>query len=74
MRSEQDMFDLIVNAAREDGRIRAVYMNRSRTNPSAPRDIFQDYDIVYVVRETRFLLHVQRLPKDTSAIYESIVF
>lgn len=25
MRSEQDMFDLIVNAAREDGRIRAVY-------------------------------------------------
>ncbi len=74
MRSEQEMFDLILNTAREDKRIRAVYMNRSRTNPSAPRDIFQDYDIVYVVRETRFLLHVQRLPKDTSAIYESIVF
>lgn len=74
MRSEQEMFDLILNTAREDKRIRAVYMNGSRTNPSAPRDIFQDYDIVYVVRETRFLLHVQRLPKDTSAIYESIVF
>lgn len=74
MRSEQEMFDLILNTAREDKRIRAVYMNGSRTNPNAPKDIFQDYDIVYVVRETRFLLHVQRLPKDTSAIYESIVF
>ena len=74
MRSEQEMFDLILNTAREDKRIRAVYMNGSRTNPNAPKDIFQDYDIVYVVRDTRFLLHVQRLPKDTSAIYESIVF
>lgn len=27
-------------------------MNGSRTNPNAPKDLFQDYDIVYVVRET----------------------
>lgn len=53
MRSEQEMFDLILNTAREDKRIRAVYMNGSRTNPNAPKDIFQDYDIVYVVRDTR---------------------
>lgn len=53
MRSEQEMFDLILNTAREDERIRAVYMNGSRTNPNAPKDIFQDYDIVYVVRDTR---------------------
>ena len=40
MRSEQEMFDLILQTAREDDRIRAVIMNGSRANPSAPRDIF----------------------------------
>lgn len=52
MRSEQEMFDLILNVAKNDSRIRAVYMNGSRTNSNAPKDIFQDYDIVYVVDET----------------------
>lgn len=51
MRSEQEMFDLILGAAREDDRIRAVIMNGSRANPNAQRDLFQDYDIVYVVTE-----------------------
>ncbi|MGM7637165.1 aminoglycoside 6-adenylyltransferase [Bacillus sp. Hm123] len=52
MRSEKEMLDLIVGIAQKDERIRAVYMNGSRTNPNAPKDIFQDYDIVYVVTET----------------------
>ncbi|EEM08137.1 aminoglycoside adenylyltransferase [Bacillus pseudomycoides] len=52
MRNEQEMMDLIINIAKEDGRIRAVYMNGSRTNPNVPKDIFQDYDVVYVVTET----------------------
>lgn len=53
MRTEQEMFDLILREARENESIRAVYMNGSRTNPNAVKDILQDYDIVYVVRETR---------------------
>jgi aminoglycoside 6-adenylyltransferase len=52
MRNEQEMMDLIINTAIEDERIRAVYMNGSRTNLNVPKDIFQDYDIVYVVTET----------------------
>ncbi|MEH7382130.1 aminoglycoside 6-adenylyltransferase [Bacillus sp. JJ1533] len=52
MRSDQEMMDLILNIASIDERIRAVYMNGSRTNPNVPKDIFQDYDIVYVVTET----------------------
>lgn len=52
MRTEQEMYDLILKVAREDERIRAVYLDGSRTNPNAPKDIFQDYDVVYVVRET----------------------
>ncbi|TFB22061.1 aminoglycoside 6-adenylyltransferase [Filobacillus milosensis] len=51
MRNEQEMFDLILNVAKEDERVRAVYMNGSRTNPNVPKDIFQDYDIVYVVED-----------------------
>lgn len=51
MRSEQEMYDLIVDIARKDDRIRAVIMNGSRANPKAPRDFFQDYDIVYLVTE-----------------------
>ena len=43
--------DLILGMARTDERIRAVYMNGSRTNPNAPKDIYQDYDIVFVVTE-----------------------
>lgn len=52
MRTEQEMLDLIINTAREDERIRAVYLNGSRTNPNAPKDLFQDYDVIYVVEET----------------------
>lgn len=51
MRSEEEMMDLILSIAQEEDRIRAVIMNGSRANPNAKVDIFQDYDIVYVVRE-----------------------
>lgn len=51
MRSEKEMFKLILNIAEKDSRVRAVYLNGSRTNPNAPKDVYQDYDIVYVVEE-----------------------
>lgn len=53
MRSEAEMLKLIIDTARTDDRIRAVLMNGSRVNPNAPKDIFQDYDIVYVVDKTK---------------------
>jgi aminoglycoside 6-adenylyltransferase len=51
MRSEQEMLTIILDTAREDERIRAVVMNGSRVNPNAPRDFFQDYDVVYFVTD-----------------------
>ena len=51
MRSECEMLDLIINTARRDERVRAVIMNGSKVNPNAPKDFFQDYDVVYVVTE-----------------------
>lgn len=53
MRSEAEMYKLLTDIANADDRIRAVYMNGSRTNKSVPKDIFQDYDVVYVVSETK---------------------
>jgi len=43
------MFELILGFASKDERIRAVILNGSRANPNAPRDLFQDYDILYIV-------------------------
>jgi aminoglycoside 6-adenylyltransferase len=51
MRSEREMLELIVNTAQSDDRIRAVVMSGSRTNPHARRDIFQDFDIAYLVTD-----------------------
>lgn len=53
MRSEKQMLDLISDVARKNDGIRAVYMNGSRTNPNVGKDIFQDYDVVYVVKENK---------------------
>lgn len=64
MRTEPQMFDLILETARCDERIRAVIMNGSRANPNARRDPFQDFDIVYIVTDvypfTRNLEWIQR--------------
>ena len=57
MRSEQEMFDLILGIAKTDERVRAVYMNGSRTNPNVQKDVYQDFDIVFVVTETKSFLN-----------------
>jgi aminoglycoside 6-adenylyltransferase len=51
MRSEAEMLELILDFARSHDDIRAVIMNGSRVNPNAKKDPFQDYDIVYLVRD-----------------------
>lgn len=56
MRTEQEMMKLILDYALQDNRVRAVGMNGSRVNGNAPRDIFQDYDIVYFVTEKESFL------------------
>ena len=47
-RSEEQMLRLILQVA-ENIQVEAVAMSGSRTNPKAPKDEFQDYDVVYVV-------------------------
>lgn len=57
MRSERQMYELILNIARKDDRIKAVILNGSRANPNAKKDIFQDFDIVYVVTDLSWFLN-----------------
>jgi aminoglycoside 6-adenylyltransferase len=57
MRSDHEMLDLILGTAKQDDRIRAVIISGSRTNPDAPKDCFQDFDIVYVVTEMTPFVH-----------------
>lgn len=52
MRTEEEMFDIIIRTANLDDRVLAAYLKGSRTNPNVPKDIYQDFDIMYVVKET----------------------
>jgi aminoglycoside 6-adenylyltransferase len=51
MRTEQEIYDLILHVAKADERIRTVLLCGSRANPNAPKDEYQDYDVAYYVRD-----------------------
>ena len=51
MRTETEILSLILSFANNEENIRAVLMNGSRVNPNAKKDSFQDFDIVYFVRD-----------------------
>ena len=53
MRTEQEMYQLILKRAEKDENIRAVILNGSRANPNVKKDPFQDFDIVYLVRDLK---------------------
>ena len=48
MRAETEMLDLILQTAKTI-QVEAVAMSGSRTDTKAPKDEFQDYDVVYIV-------------------------
>ena len=48
MRTESEILNLILHTAKTL-QVDAVAMSGSRTNPKAPKDEFQDYDVIYVV-------------------------
>jgi aminoglycoside 6-adenylyltransferase len=51
MRQPQQVIDQLLDFARAHDDIRAVVMNGSRANPNAPKDLFNDYDVVYYVAD-----------------------
>ena len=55
MKTETEMFDVILQTAKVL-QVDAVAMSGSRTNPKAPKDEFQDYDVVYLVENFEELI------------------
>ncbi len=47
------MMNLILSIAENDDQIRTVIMKGSRVNPNVKKDFFQDYDIVYIVKDIK---------------------
>jgi len=53
LRAPNEIIELILNIAKADEDIRAVLMTGSRANPDCPTDIYQDFDIVYIVKDVK---------------------
>ena len=51
MRTPSEIFELILNIAENDNRIRAVILTGSRANKACPADKYQDFDIVFFVKD-----------------------
>ena len=55
MRTDTEMMNLILQIA-ESLQVEAVALSGSRVNPRAPKDEFQDYDVVYIVENLEDLI------------------
>lgn len=56
MQKQDKTQNKILNLARTDDRIRAVLLNGSRANPKVNSDKYQDYDIVFIVKDFEIFL------------------
>lgn len=50
MRSEKEVYDIVLNFAKTDKRIHGFTLEGSRTNTNIPPDDFQDFDITFLLR------------------------
>ena len=55
MRTDTELMNLILQIA-ESLQVEAVALSGSRANPRAPKDEFQDYDVVYIVDDLEDLI------------------
>lgn len=51
MKIQDEIQSKILNIAQTDDRIRAVILNGSRANAKVTPDVYQDYDIVFIVKD-----------------------
>lgn len=59
MRNEQEVLNQILDFAKSNEAVRTVILNGSRVNSNVPKDIFCDYDVVFVVNDPKCFLHDQ---------------
>lgn len=51
MRTSDEVYALLERIARADGRIRVMTLEGSRVNPNAASDVWQDYDVTFLVTD-----------------------
>jgi aminoglycoside 6-adenylyltransferase len=71
MRSADEIKKLTIDFADSDDRIRAVLLNGSRANPNIKPDLFQDFDIVLIVKELEAFINNHNW---TSCFGEKLIF
>ncbi|MCU6793969.1 aminoglycoside 6-adenylyltransferase [Paenibacillus sp. WQ 127069] len=59
MRTESEVIDQLLQFAHADEKVRAIILNGSRVNPNVTKDIFCDYDLIFVVTEPRYYVDHQ---------------
>lgn len=57
MRDSSQIMDIVLTSAKEEPDIRAVFQTGSRVNPNVKRDIYQDYDIIYCVKDPEIFIN-----------------
>ena len=84
MRSEEEMYELILRVGQALPQVEAIALGGSRSNPAVTGDAFQDYDVVYVVNERDALLQdrswldafgevlIQQTPEESSLFPPSL--
>jgi aminoglycoside 6-adenylyltransferase len=59
MRTEAMVMNQLLQYAHHDDKVRAVILNGSRVNPNVTKDLFCDYDLIFVVTDPKQYLEHQ---------------
>ena len=70
MRTQEEMLELFTQVAKDDERIRLSVLEGSLTNPSIPKDKYQDYDVTFFVTEKESYLKND----DWLAIFGKVIY
>jgi aminoglycoside 6-adenylyltransferase len=60
MRSEEEIIAQIVDIAARDDKVRAVLITGSRANTQSPKDLLQDFDVIYIVQQIETFIKDKR--------------
>jgi aminoglycoside 6-adenylyltransferase len=59
VRKEREVVTKLLQYAHDDEKVRAVLLNGSRVNPNVTKDLFCDYDMIFVVTDPKYYLDHQ---------------
>lgn len=61
-RTEKEIFDTILNVANEHDFVRAVILNGSKADKNCLKDDYQDFDILFIVKNVEYIVNSKIFP------------